>query len=119
MGFRKISRDVKVAAIRLYERDLLNLESILDCCGFSERTFYRILKLWRESGDVINPKTSLRGRLRLLDHDDGEYLLRLVRQNPNYFLDELLHLLETNGFVSIHYLTTHRRHGRNRHGTNG
>jgi transposase len=108
MGFRKISRDVKVAAIRLYERQLLDLDNILDCCGFSERTFYRILKLWRETGDVINPKRSLRGRLRLLDHDDVDYLLELVRQNPDYFLDELLHLLATNRFVSVHYLTIHR-----------
>lgn len=108
MGFRKISRDVKVAAIRLYERQFLDLDNILDCCGFSERTFYRILKLWRETGDVINPKRSLCGQLRLLDHDDVDYLLELVRQNPNYFLDELLHLLATNRFVSVHYLTIHR-----------
>lgn len=108
MPFRKISRDVKVAAIRLHERGLLDLENILDCCGLSERTWYRIQKLWRETGDVISSKRSLRGRLRLLDHDDVEYLLRLVRQNPDYFLDELLHLLKTNRFVSVHYITVHR-----------
>jgi len=81
----KISCDVKIAAIRLYERNLLDLDDILDYCGFSERTFYRILKLWRETGDVINPAQSLQGRLRLLDQDDVQYVLRLVRQNPDYF----------------------------------
>ena len=61
MGNRKISHDVKIAAIWLYEWQLLHLDDILDCCGFSERTFYRILKLWQETGDVINPSRSLRG----------------------------------------------------------
>ena len=37
-----------------------------------------------------------------------QYLLRLVRQNPDYFLDELLHLLQTNRFISVHYVTVHR-----------
>jgi transposase len=106
--FRKIGRDVKIAAIRLYERELLSLDNILDCCGFSERTWYRILKLWRETGDVINPNRSLRGRLRSLDHDDLAYLLRLIRQNPDYFLDELLYLLKTNRFISVNYVTIHR-----------
>ena len=43
MPYHKISRDLKFCSIRLYERELLNLEDILDCVGFSERTFYRIL----------------------------------------------------------------------------
>jgi transposase len=105
MGYRAISRDVKVAAIRLYERELLGLEDILDCCGFSRRTWFRVLRLWRETGDVITEKSSLRGRLRNLDQEDLHYLLMLIRDNPDYFLDELLHLLETNRFISAHYTT--------------
>ncbi|KAJ8456687.1 hypothetical protein ONZ45_g18619 [Pleurotus djamor] len=108
MGNRRISRDVKLAAIRLHERNLLPLNNILECCGFSERTFFRILKLWRETGDVVPVRHSLRGRIRLLEHDDVNYLLRLVRQNPDYFLDELLHLLEHNRLVSVNYTTIHR-----------
>jgi transposase len=106
--FRKISRDVKISAIRLYERNLLPLRDILDCCGFSKRTWYRIMHLWNTTGDVLPPRASLRGRVRNLDHDDLGYLLALVRQNPDYFLDELLHLLETNRFISVHYVTIHR-----------
>jgi len=37
-----------------------------------------------------------------------QYLLCLVRQNPDYFLNELLHLLQRNRFISVHYLTVHR-----------
>ncbi|KAG2361203.1 hypothetical protein BDR07DRAFT_1509278 [Suillus spraguei] len=73
MGFRKISRDVKLAAIRLHERDLLSLRNILDSCGFSERTWFRILKLWRETGDIVNHQPTLRGRLCALDHEDIDF----------------------------------------------
>ncbi|KAF8173628.1 hypothetical protein BJ912DRAFT_800640, partial [Pholiota molesta] len=108
MPYRSISRNVKVAAIRLYERHILSLYDILDCCRMSKRTFYRILKLWRTTGDVVRPQTTLQGRNRKLDYDDICHLLELVRQNPDYFLDELLCLLETNRFISLHYVTIHR-----------
>ncbi|KAG2062763.1 hypothetical protein BDR04DRAFT_1039813 [Suillus decipiens] len=87
MGFRRISHDVKLAAIRLHERDLPSLHNILDSCIFSKRTWFRILKLWRETGDVVNHRPTLRGRLRALDHKDIDIhcLLRLIRQNSNYF----------------------------------
>jgi hypothetical protein len=58
-------------------------------------------------GDVVNPKPTLHGRICLLDVDELQYLLHLVRQNPNYFLAELLHLLKTNRFISVHYVTIH------------
>jgi transposase len=109
MGFRVISRDIKRAAIRLYERELLDAEDIQDCCGISRRTWYRILKLWRETGDItISRNTGQQGRPRILDREDLDYLLHLVRANPDYFLDELLHLLKTNRFISVHYTTIFR-----------
>ena len=108
MPFRKISRDLKFCAIRLYEREVLSLEEILDCVGFSERTFYRILSLYRATGDVVKQNPSTAGRSRLLHFDDIDYLLRLLRQRPDWFLDELLDLLQTNRFISAHYVTIHR-----------
>jgi transposase len=106
--YRKIDRGTKIAAIRLYERDLLPLYDILDCLEFSKRTWYRIYKLWTETGDVINHATGIRGRIRTLDYNDVQYLLLLVKANPDYFLDELLYLLRTNRFISVHYTTIHR-----------
>jgi len=64
--YRKISCDVKLAAINLHERQLLSLENILACVGFSESTFWRILKLWRETGDVVSISNRIRGRPRIL-----------------------------------------------------
>ena len=49
----QIFYDVKVAAMRLYELDVITLDDILDCCRFSIQTFYRILKLWRQTGNVV------------------------------------------------------------------
>lgn len=100
-----IPRDLKVCAIKLYENGLLDLEDILDCVGFSERTFYRTLACWRETGDVVPHKFgSFAGRPRLLLYDDVDYLLCLVRHRPDYF-DEMKELLQENRFISVHYST--------------
>ena len=107
MVYHTIHRDVKIAAIQLGERQLLPLNDILLCCGISRRTFYRIKKLWRETGDVIGDPQVQRGRYRTLHHTDIHYLLQLIRQNPDYFLDELLHLLKTNRFISVYFTTIH------------
>jgi len=108
MPFRKISRDVKITAIRLYDLGYLPLYDILDCVGFSRRTFYRILKRWQETGDVVRHTFGLPGRPRNLHFDDILYLLRLVRHRPDWFLDELQDLLRHNRFISVHYATIHR-----------
>ena len=78
------------------------MEDILDCCRISRCTFYRILKLWRTTGDVVN-HTYYAGCRGNLVTDDVQYLLRLVRHRPDWFQDELAdHLLE-NRFISVHY----------------
>lgn len=103
----RITRDVKIAAIRIFERGLMDLDDILECCQLSRRTWYRILKLWQTTGDVVSQSKSLRGRVRALDREDIDYILQLLRQNPDYFLDELLSLLKTNRFISVHFTTIH------------
>lgn len=103
--YRKISRDVKIAAINLYEHGALSLDEILDCVGFSERTFWRILKLWRETGDVVRHNYGLPGRPRSFKFDDIDYILRLLRFRPDWFLDELLDLLKHNRLLSSNFAT--------------
>ncbi|KAJ8592898.1 hypothetical protein M405DRAFT_811956, partial [Rhizopogon salebrosus TDB-379] len=71
-------------------------------------TFWCILKLWRETGDVGSISNRIRGCPRILQCGDVLYLIRLVRHRPEWFLDELLVLLDTNHFVSVHYATIHR-----------
>ncbi|KAF8229952.1 hypothetical protein L208DRAFT_1155431, partial [Tricholoma matsutake] len=104
--FCKISRDVKIAALNLYENDTLPLSDILACAGFSECTFYRVLKLWRETGDVVSHQHgNCIGQPRLLHYDDIQYLLHLVQHRPDWFLNEFPKLLKHNHFVLVHYMT--------------
>ncbi|KAJ8580460.1 hypothetical protein M405DRAFT_753231, partial [Rhizopogon salebrosus TDB-379] len=108
--YRKINRDVKLAAIHLHEHQLLSLENILACVRFSESMFWRILKLWRETGDVVSISNRIRGRPHILQCNDRNgvlYLIRLVCHRPWWFLGELLVLLDTNRFIYVHYATIH------------
>ncbi|KAI0027126.1 hypothetical protein K488DRAFT_62611 [Vararia minispora EC-137] len=109
MPNRRISADLKMAALRLFTQNHLDVPTICGACGFSERTFWRVLALYRETGSPVQLKMSQRrGRPRIMIHEDIEYLLRLVRANPSYFLDELLSLLRTNRFISVHFTTIFR-----------
>ncbi|KAF8222193.1 hypothetical protein L208DRAFT_1149965, partial [Tricholoma matsutake] len=51
--FCKISCDVKIAAFNLHENGILTLLNILTSVCFSESTFYHVLWLWIETGDVV------------------------------------------------------------------
>ena len=37
-----------------------------------------------------------------------DFLVWLIQQCPDWFLNELLNLLKTNWFISVHYVTVHR-----------
>ena len=108
MPFCKISRDLKLAAVRLYEGDHLPLNNILDCLRMSKNMFYHILSLWNTTGDVVQHTFSIRSHPRILHFNDVNYLKQLIKAHPDWFLDELLLLLETNRFISGHYTTIHR-----------
>ena len=108
MPFHKISRDLKLAAVRLYEGNHLPLDNILDCLRMSKSTFYHVLSLWNTTGDIVRHIFSIHGRPWILHFDDVDYLKRLIKARPDWFLDELLLLLETNRFISAHYTTIHR-----------
>src|SRR5437016_754774 len=62
-------------------------------------------KFSSSGGDVVSETQSLSGRLRTLEYGDILYLQYLIEENPDYFLDELLHLLKTNRFISLHFTT--------------
>jgi len=105
MPYHFIPHVVKISVMKLHEHELLDLDTILDVMEMSHSTFFCVQKLWCETGDIISPKASLQGCLPTLNYDDVQYLLVLIKQNPNYFLNELLYLLKTNQFLSVHYTT--------------
>ena len=109
MPFCKISCDLKLAAIRPYECEILPLWDILDIMYLSQRTFFHILKLWHKTGNVITHKYgNLAGWPQILSFNNIHYVLQLVCLHPDWFLDELFELLKTNCFISIHYVTIHQ-----------
>jgi len=109
MPFHKISCNLILAVIRLYKHEILPLWDILDIMHLSQRTFFHILKLWHETSNVVTHKYgNLAGRLWILNFDDIYYVLQLVHLCPDWFLDELLELLKTNRFISIHYVTIYQ-----------
>ncbi|KAF8483528.1 hypothetical protein DFH94DRAFT_792356 [Russula ochroleuca] len=112
MPYRQISRDVKLAAIRLHEQALLPLPDILDCLRISRATFYRILQLWRTTGDVVRHSSGIQGRPQSMNLDNIDYLKHLISHHADWFLDELQYLLATNRFISVHFTTIHRELGR-------
>lgn len=107
--YRKISHNVKLATINLHKHQQLALEDILACIRFSESMFWWILKLWCETGDIIRHTFGICGRPHTLHCDDVLYLVHLVHHHPEWFLNELLQLLNTNRFISVHYATIHRK----------
>ncbi|KAG2335586.1 hypothetical protein BDR05DRAFT_898151 [Suillus weaverae] len=108
MGNRKISPDLKLAAIHLHEWGILTTHEILECVGFSRRTFLQVCKLYRETGDVIKPHSEYISRPRALNIEDVVYLTELIQHRPDWFLDELAGLMQQNCFISLHYITIHR-----------
>ena len=86
----------------------MDLPDILDCLDMSESTFFRALRLFRETGNVEHPRSTTRGRPRKLHFDDLTYMIALINHRPDWFLDELLGLLDTNRSISVHFTTIYR-----------
>ena len=79
MVFHYISPDVKQAAIRIYENDLMDLVNILAYLDISESTFFRALWLQQETGNVECPKSTIHGRPWKLHFDDLTYMTALIK----------------------------------------
>jgi len=107
MGNRKISNDIKEAALRMKSRGY-NVDEILDITSISESTLYRTACRKRLTGTVAHAKAIGRGRPRILFQSDCQYLLRLARHKPSRFLDEYAHRLELYRFLPVSLATLHR-----------
>jgi len=94
--------------MHLYEDDVLSKPAILDYLSISSWTFDRILALWNATGEVVRETNSVRGHPCVLHFLDMEYLKRLIRHHPDWFLDKLQYLLQTNHFISAHFTTVHQ-----------
>ena len=108
MPYRKILKDIKIAAMHLYEDDILSKPAILDYLRISSWTFDCVLALWNATGEVVKETNGVHGRPCIPHFSDVEYLKHLIRHHPDWFLDELQYLLQTNCFIAAHFTTVHR-----------
>ena len=111
MVFRFMSPDIKCAAITLYKDNLMDLNNILNCPDMSESTFFCALQWYCKTGDIEQPKSKTHGRPWKLHFDDLSYMTALINHCPDWFLDELLGLLNTIWFISIHFTSIYQELG--------
>jgi transposase len=103
---RKITEGVKLTAVLMYESGKMDLDDeILPLTDISRSTFFCCLSRYRMTGRVVNEPSTKQGRPRILVHEDIVWLLKIVENNPDTFLNEFDHLLRTNRFVALHYST--------------
>ena len=108
MGNRKISTDLKAAALRLHARGDSDKE-VSRIMGFSISTLSRIRRRYRLSGNIAKaPQPGLFGRPRLLLTADTRYLLSLAHHNPTMFLDEYAKRLRKWRYLPVSLSTLHR-----------
>ena len=105
---RRISDDLKLAALRLKARGRDSVSEILDIVGFSKKTFYRVQGQFRRIGTVAKANAIGRGRPQKILLADTCYLVRLARHKPTLFLDEYRSRLERYRLLTVSMATIHR-----------
>jgi len=108
MVYRKISNDLKEAALRLKARGRDSNYEISLITGFSTRTLYRARRRKLLTGSAAPAQPIGRGRPRSLLRRDCDYLLRLARHKPTLFLDEYARRLDRFRTLSVSLTTIHR-----------
>jgi transposase len=105
---RRISDDLKMAALRLHARGRDSLREILRIVKFSRKTFNRAQRRYRLTGSVAKAEVIGRGCPQKSLHADVQYLLRLAHHKPTLFLDEYQQRLKTYRLLSLSMATIHR-----------
>jgi hypothetical protein len=89
MGNRKISADLKMCALSLWDRGW-QAENIVDALLISRASLYRWNAIFEEHGSVNRPYLYLRGRARILTMAVLTAVHTLYESDPDLYLDELV-----------------------------
>jgi len=109
MGNRRISNDLKMAALRLRARGHDTITEILDIVRFSRRTFYRVQKRYHHFNTMAKAQAIGRGRPRKAIPGDIRYLIRLAHHKPTLFLDEYQSRLNRYQLLLLSMTTVHHK----------
>ncbi|KAH8106553.1 hypothetical protein DFH11DRAFT_1462219, partial [Phellopilus nigrolimitatus] len=88
MPFRKISEDIKMRGIWLYDNGYVP-DDICEILDFSERSLHRWQHNLDTHGSVIPLINPSRGRPKLLRADMAHDIFTLLEESPELYLDEI------------------------------
>ncbi|KAJ7280008.1 hypothetical protein C8J57DRAFT_982025, partial [Mycena rebaudengoi] len=108
MGNRRISDDLKKAALCLEHRGRDSTAEILKIAGFSRSTLYRTRRRKDLTGSVAKARANARGRPRTLVEQDSGYLVQLAKHKPTLFLAEYHERLDRYRNLPASLSTIHR-----------
>src|SRR5882762_8610123 len=106
MGNRKISNDLKVAALRMKGKQY-SMTEIVTVTEIFEATFYCTQRLKQLTGTLVKAQAIGRGRPCKLAARDAQYLLKLAHFKPITFLNEYAWWLCDNRLVPASLATIH------------
>ena len=87
----------------------MSISDIMRLSSRCEKTVHNILKSFRENDNLFgHPVIERRGRKRLLDRDDLNYLESILRAEPGLFLDEVQEKLRIVRDVEVSITTISR-----------
>ncbi|KAJ8585148.1 hypothetical protein M405DRAFT_745738 [Rhizopogon salebrosus TDB-379] len=81
MPYRSISETRNNPLVQ--QTELRSMTDVLNAVGFSRPTFFRTLKLHRETGHVSKPRSLRHGRPRALNYSEIHHLLEFIKQRPD------------------------------------
>ena len=67
----------------------LPINAIINLSGRCEKTVHNVLNTFRDYNQATNPFTQPRGRKRILDRNDLNYIESILSAEPGLFLDEI------------------------------
>jgi transposase len=100
MGNRKISTDLKDAALRLWELGWEE-KDIMQGLVVSRASLYRWKRLFEETGSTAKPPSPLCGRPRIITHAVLSACLDIYQKEPDVYLDKLRWHLTINHDICI------------------
>ena len=103
---RRLSRDIKERAVALFRE--MDLKSIVHILDVSTRSISRWIFDFSVYGDVLPPKSPLKGRPRVCKPSTLDELTKYLLENPTTYLDEVQFWLCVEEGILISISTIHR-----------
>ncbi|KLO04994.1 Homeodomain-like protein [Schizopora paradoxa] len=103
-----LSADLRNCIIYMHITSLLDAKMISQLIGIPLRTVYRILSVWKATGEVKPEAQGKQGRPRTLDFADTQFLMSSVTLESDRYLDELRDMLEERCGVRVSEATIWR-----------